>query len=497
MLLWIPLLPFVGFLVNNFGARALPKRVVGAVASVAMLAAFGVSALAISALVSLPAEEREIVQTVFTWIGSADFQVPLGLRLDPLSALMILVITGIGFLIHLYSTAYMIEEEPSEYARYFAYFESLCRVHAAPRARRQLHRAVRRLGRRGALLVSAHRLLVQESICRRRRQESVHRQSHRRRRVHSRRAARLHALRIAQFQGAERRHCGSAGRGDVWSGLDHRVTAVHRRHGQVRSDSAVHLAAGRDGRPDPCVRPHSCRDDGNGGCLFDWPKRGAVRACTGRPDDCGRHRHCDGALGGRDRHGAERHQARARVLDRVAARLHVHGDGGRRLRGRHLPSVHARVLQGVAVPRIGCGHSRAGRRAGSAPYGRAEKRASGDLLDVPDRRARHRGRAWARRFFQQGRDSLSHVLRRPHSAVGRGRDHIAHDGVLYVPAGLPGVSRRRRRQAAAYGAPRIGAHTTSCRWPRTRTTRRICTTRRDRWRWPSSCWRSGRCSPVM
>src|SRR5688572_25400420 len=121
MLVWIPLLPFVGFLVNNFGARALPKRVVGAVASGAMFAAFGVSALAISALVSLPAEEREIVQTVFTWIGSADFQVPLGLRLDPLSALMILVITGIGFLIHLYSTAYMIEEASYEYARYFAY----------------------------------------------------------------------------------------------------------------------------------------------------------------------------------------------------------------------------------------------------------------------------------------------------------------------------------------------------------------------------------------
>ena len=121
MLLWIPLLPFLGFLTNNFGARTLPKRVVGAVASAAMFAAFGVSVFAVSALVSLPAEEREIVQTVFTWIGSADFQVPLGLRLDPLSALMILVITGIGFLIHLYSTAYMIEEESSEYARYFAY----------------------------------------------------------------------------------------------------------------------------------------------------------------------------------------------------------------------------------------------------------------------------------------------------------------------------------------------------------------------------------------
>jgi NADH-quinone oxidoreductase subunit L len=86
-----------------------------------MLAAFTASALAVRALLTLPAEGREITQTIFTWIGSADFQVPLGLRLDPLSAVMILIITGIGFLIHLYSTAYMIEEEPAEYARYFAY----------------------------------------------------------------------------------------------------------------------------------------------------------------------------------------------------------------------------------------------------------------------------------------------------------------------------------------------------------------------------------------
>ncbi len=86
MLLWIPLLPFAGFLINNFGARRLPKKAVGAVASLAMLAAFGVSAMVVRALVSLPVEEGEIVQTIFTWIGSADFQVPLGLRLDPLSA---------------------------------------------------------------------------------------------------------------------------------------------------------------------------------------------------------------------------------------------------------------------------------------------------------------------------------------------------------------------------------------------------------------------------
>ena len=121
MLLWIPLLPLIGFLINNFGARKLPEKVIGTVASLAMLAAFGVSAVAVSQLSSLPAGERQISQTIYTWIGSADFQIPLGLRLDPLSALMILVVTGIGFLIHVYSTAYMIEEESYEYARYFAY----------------------------------------------------------------------------------------------------------------------------------------------------------------------------------------------------------------------------------------------------------------------------------------------------------------------------------------------------------------------------------------
>ncbi len=163
MLLWIPLLPFIGFLVNNFGARKLPEKVIGAVASLAMLAAFGVSVIAVSQLASLPAEEREISQTIYTWIGSADFQVPLGLRLDPLSALMILVVTGIGFLIHVYSTAYMIEEESYRVRALLRVPQPLRRVHAGACARRQLLRAVRRLGRCGPLLVPAHRLLVQEA----------------------------------------------------------------------------------------------------------------------------------------------------------------------------------------------------------------------------------------------------------------------------------------------------------------------------------------------
>ena len=83
-------------------------------------------------------------------------------------------------------------------------------------------------------------------------------------------------------------------------------------------------------------------------------------------DDRRGDRRGDGAHGRHDRPRAERHQARARVLDGLAARLHVPGDGRRRVRGRHLPSLHARVLQGAAVPRIGRGDSRARRRAGPA-----------------------------------------------------------------------------------------------------------------------------------
>src|SRR5687767_15132807 len=64
---------------------------------------------------------RAIEQVVFNWFASDRLNVPFAFRLDPLSAVMILVVTGIGTLIHLYSTAYMHDESDSEFARYFSY----------------------------------------------------------------------------------------------------------------------------------------------------------------------------------------------------------------------------------------------------------------------------------------------------------------------------------------------------------------------------------------
>jgi NADH-quinone oxidoreductase subunit L len=119
MLVLIPLLPFAGFVINAFFGRKLPKSVSGGLACLAMIAAFLVSALSVSSMMA--EADHAIRQDVFTWIASGDLNIPFSLRLDPLSSVMILVITGIGSLIHIYSTGYMHEEPDSEYARYFSY----------------------------------------------------------------------------------------------------------------------------------------------------------------------------------------------------------------------------------------------------------------------------------------------------------------------------------------------------------------------------------------
>jgi NADH-quinone oxidoreductase subunit L len=119
MLALIPLFPFAGFLVNAAFGRVLPKRVSGTLACLAIGASFVVSVMVAAGFIGGHAEP--VQQNLYTWIPSGDLQVPLGLRVDPLAALMILIITGIGSLIHIYSVGYMNDERPSEYARYFSY----------------------------------------------------------------------------------------------------------------------------------------------------------------------------------------------------------------------------------------------------------------------------------------------------------------------------------------------------------------------------------------
>src|SRR5207248_1576200 len=117
----IALFPLAGFLLNASFGRRVTKGVAGTVACGAMLLSFAVSVAAVARLVGLPAGDRVITQQAFNWIRSGDLSVGLTFRLDPLASVMILVITGIGSLIHVYSTAYMHEEIDAEYARYFSY----------------------------------------------------------------------------------------------------------------------------------------------------------------------------------------------------------------------------------------------------------------------------------------------------------------------------------------------------------------------------------------
>ena len=102
--------------------RRLPKAVSGGLASLVMLASFAVSALSVWQLAGDARRRRaRSSRRVYTWIASGDLVLDLTFRVDPLSAVMILVITGIGSLIHIYSTAYMHDEADSEFARYFSY----------------------------------------------------------------------------------------------------------------------------------------------------------------------------------------------------------------------------------------------------------------------------------------------------------------------------------------------------------------------------------------
>jgi NADH-quinone oxidoreductase subunit L len=121
VLLLIPLLPLVGFLVNAGYGRRVSKRASGALACSMIAVSFLISVVEFVRLLGLEPDERSITQQAFTWITSGDFSVGLTFRLDPLSAVMILIVTGIGLLIHIYSIAYMHDERDSEFARYFSY----------------------------------------------------------------------------------------------------------------------------------------------------------------------------------------------------------------------------------------------------------------------------------------------------------------------------------------------------------------------------------------
>jgi NADH-quinone oxidoreductase subunit L len=113
----VPLFPLLGFLINGLGRKSLSRQMISIIGSGAILASFVVSILL---FFDVKANGGSVV-LLFDFIKASSFNIPFAFQIDQLSSLFLLIITGIGFLIHLYSSAYMIEEEPQHYARYFAY----------------------------------------------------------------------------------------------------------------------------------------------------------------------------------------------------------------------------------------------------------------------------------------------------------------------------------------------------------------------------------------
>lgn len=122
----IPLLPLLGAIINGLIGSYMPKKFVHGIATGVMAIAFLLSAFTVWTLVQTGVDDGSghafytpLTFQYFEWMAAGSLTINAALWLDPLSALMLLIITGIGTLIHLYSIGYMSEE--TSYARYFAY----------------------------------------------------------------------------------------------------------------------------------------------------------------------------------------------------------------------------------------------------------------------------------------------------------------------------------------------------------------------------------------
>ncbi len=114
----IPLLPLIGFLVNGLGRKHLSKSLVSVIGSGVILASF---AMSIWVFMQVKGMATPYVAHYFDFIKVGDLKIPFAFQVDQLSSLFLLIITGVGFLIHVYSTSYMHKEKQEHFGRYFSY----------------------------------------------------------------------------------------------------------------------------------------------------------------------------------------------------------------------------------------------------------------------------------------------------------------------------------------------------------------------------------------
>ena len=112
----IILLPLFGFLINGLFGKSLPKMVVGSIATLVVFASF---CIAVSLFLNFEADSQPVIVRAFEWFRVNGMQVNFSFQIDQLSLMMIMIITGIGSLIHLYSIGYMSHDKG--FHRFFSY----------------------------------------------------------------------------------------------------------------------------------------------------------------------------------------------------------------------------------------------------------------------------------------------------------------------------------------------------------------------------------------
>ncbi|PYY19687.1 MAG: NADH-quinone oxidoreductase subunit L [Acidobacteria bacterium] len=118
--LWvIPILPLIGSAINGIFGKRFPRNLVATVALFFPGAAFAYAVWVVSQFAGLSQAQIPHIERLFSWIEAGGFRVDYGFYLDQLSVTMLLIVTGVGFLIHIYSVGYMAEE--GGYYRFFSY----------------------------------------------------------------------------------------------------------------------------------------------------------------------------------------------------------------------------------------------------------------------------------------------------------------------------------------------------------------------------------------
>src|SRR6201986_4604675 len=112
----IPILPLAGFLINGLGRNTLSKGVIGFIGSALVLASFAIS---VGVFFEVKAAGHGFNVDLFNWFSAGSVKISFSFLIDQLSAIMLLIITGVGFLIHLYSAGYM--HDDAGFGKFFAY----------------------------------------------------------------------------------------------------------------------------------------------------------------------------------------------------------------------------------------------------------------------------------------------------------------------------------------------------------------------------------------